>query len=496
MNVYQKRAIFRRRNESNVYRMFFWVVLILGGIWLIRSVQRGEIKPLFQPTATPTRQAASYSLEGDALFTAGRLEDTVGVDGVGASIGAITAYKEALRVDPNNSQVWANLARIQTYSTQLITTDEEKKARLEEALGSIDQAALIAPDDSLVQAIYSFVLDWNANKFLLCTPDELNETGSCQAVIKLLTEAEGKAVRALQLDNTNTLALAFYAEILVDQQKWTQADQIIQQALERDSSTMDVHRVHAYVLESFGKYNLAIEAYDRAIAITPNLTFLHLQAGANYRRLAFDSPNEDVQRQLYEKSLEYFAECARINEQIGVKDPVPYISIAKTYSQMGEFFIAIRNIQKALEFEPANADIYGQLGTIFYKNRNYEGSIPALRCALRGCTAEESCEGRGGCGPNDVAAAVEGLDLSASTLDYYIYYGSALALLGPRDASYCPESMRVMRDIRAAGYDSDPITDNNVRANELICVDLVSGAGNVPVATSTPFMLETPTPTP
>ena len=439
MNIYRKRAIFRRRNKSNVYRMFLWVVLILGGIWLIRSVQQGEIKPLFQPTATPTRQAASYSLEGDALFTAGKLEDTVDANGKVTSIGAITAYKEALRVDPNNAQVWADLARIQTYSTQLITTDEKKQARLAEALDSIEKADVIAPDDSHVQAIYAFVLDWNANKILLCTPEELNDKGTCQAVIKLLTEAEGKATRALQLDNTNTLALAYFAEILVDQQRWTQADQYIQQALERDSSLMDVHRVNAYVLESLGKYNLAIEAYDRAIQITPNLTFLHLQAGANYRRLAFGSPNEDVQRQLYEKSLEYFAECARINEQIGVKDPVPYISIAKTYSQMGEFFIAIRNIQRALEFEPANADIYGQLGTIFYKNRNYEGSIPALRCALLGCTAEESCEGRGGCGENDVAVAVDGLDLSPSTLDYYIYYGSTLALLGPRDASYCPE---------------------------------------------------------
>ena len=61
MNIYHKRAIFRRRDESNVYRMFFWVILILGGIWLIRSVQQGDVKPLFLPTATPTRFAESYA---------------------------------------------------------------------------------------------------------------------------------------------------------------------------------------------------------------------------------------------------------------------------------------------------------------------------------------------------------------------------------------------------------------------------------------------------
>src|SRR5258706_9507329 len=88
MNVYQKRAIFRRRNESSVYRMFFWVVLILGGIWLIRSVQRGEVKPLFLPTATPTRFARSYALEGDAQFTAGPL-------GAGISSYQATAKMES-----------------------------------------------------------------------------------------------------------------------------------------------------------------------------------------------------------------------------------------------------------------------------------------------------------------------------------------------------------------------------------------------------------------
>src|SRR5258706_10088511 len=88
MNVYQKRAIFRRRNESSVYRMFFWVVLILGGIWLIRSVQRGEVKPLFLPTATPTRFARSYALEGDAQFTAGQMELGISSYHEGAKIGS------------------------------------------------------------------------------------------------------------------------------------------------------------------------------------------------------------------------------------------------------------------------------------------------------------------------------------------------------------------------------------------------------------------------
>ena len=163
----------------------------------------------------------------------------------------------------------------------------------------------------------------------------------------MLTEAEQEAVRALQLDNTNVLALAYYAEILIDQQNITQGEQNMLQALEKGQDLMDVHRVYAYLLETEGLYSQAIAEYDKAIAIAPNLTFLYMRAGANYRQLAFISTIEDQRLALYDKSLEYFAKAAAINEQLGVKDPGPYISISKTYSQLGEFYAAGRNRSKS-----------------------------------------------------------------------------------------------------------------------------------------------------
>jgi tetratricopeptide (TPR) repeat protein len=476
MNVYPRRAIFRRRQESNIYRMFLWATLILGGFWLIRLFRQGDIKPLFLATPTPTRSANSYSLEGEAKFTAGEFA------------GAIQAFQEAVSADPRDAKAWADLARIQTYSTALLTTDPERKSRLGEALTSINEAVAIAPDSSHVHAVRAFVLDWNASPGLL----------DARQVQAFLTEAEQEAVRALQLDNGNTMALAYYSEILVDQQKWTQADQNIKQALDQDDSLMDVHRVHAYVLESLGQYNLAIDAYDRAIAIAPNMTFLYLRAGANYRRLAFESPNEQVQRDLYEKSLEYFAKTAQINAQLGVEDPVPYLSISRTYSQMGEFFIAARNVQKALEFQPYNADIYGQLGVIYFKSRNYEGSIPSLKCAVRGCTAEESCDGRGGCGALDEPSVVVGLELSPNTVVYYYTYGSVLAALSRPQANYCGEALDVLQEVEA-GFGEDPDIAGIVAAGQEICSSVVgeNTPSINPVTTATlEAVLETPSPTP
>jgi len=476
MNIYQRRDIFRKRGEINIYRMFFWTILILGGIWLIRSVQSGDVKPLFYPTPTPTRFALSYALEGDAQFTAGELD------------AAITAYGEAAKVDPSNAKLLADLARIQTYSSAMMVSDADTKVRLAEALASAEKAVAISPDDSYAQSVYAFVLDWNANPVLV--PDE-------REVQRLLTKANGAAVRALQLDPNNTRALAFYAEILVDQQKWTNAQQIIDQALERDPSLMDVHRVHAYVLESLGEYALAIEAYDRAILIAPNLTFLHIRAGANYRILAFNSPNEEVQTQLFEKSLEYFDRAATINDQLGINDPAPYLSIAKTYSQMGQFFIAIRNVQKTIEFQPDKAEFYGELGVLYHKNRNYETGILALKCAIRGCNPDESCEGRGGCGSGDVPAEVSGLPLTSNTVYYYDIYASELAALSTPSNSHCSDALDIADEIEASEFDNDPNIAADIVVVRTICSTLndAPAAGESPAAT--PETLDvTPTATP
>jgi len=480
MNLNQRRNLFRRRDDTLVYRMFLWVVLLLGGMWLIRAVQIGDVKPLFLPTPTPTRFAESYILEGDALFTAGKLEDSLDANGV-IIPGAITAYREATRVDPNNAEVWAQLSRVQTYSTALLVKQDDILARLDEAIQSAEKAVEVNPDSSIAHSVHAFALDWRASY--------ISDTLERQ---DLLAKSEQQAVRSLQLDNTSVLAQAFYAEVLVDQQKWTQAQQVIDAALAQDSSSMDVHRVHAYVLESLGEYALAIEAYDRAIAINPNLTFLYLRAGAGYRRLAFESPNEDVQRQLYEKSLEYFAQTARINEQLGVQDPTPYLSIARTYSQMGEFFIAIRNVQKTIEFQPDNPVFYGELGVLYHKNRNYETGILALGCAIRGCTAEESCEGRGGCGINDTPAEVVGLPISGATYYYYDVYASELAALSTTRVNYCPDALEIAGIIEASEYIQDP----NIAADMVVVHKICSNDTASAVTITTPVAGESPTVTP
>jgi tetratricopeptide (TPR) repeat protein len=153
--------------------MFFWLLMALGGIWLILQIRGGQIKSPFEPPPAPTRTSTSYALEGDAQFTAGSIDK------------AIAAYKEAVRVDPNNAEAWADLVRIQTYSSSLLTTDAERVTRLKEALQSANKATQLAPDDSTAHAVRAFALDWNADQSLF-TDDvvQRNLTDADQAAIQ------------------------------------------------------------------------------------------------------------------------------------------------------------------------------------------------------------------------------------------------------------------------------------------------------------------------
>ena len=437
MNLSGKYPTFRRHTPaSNPYRVLGILFLLVLSLFLLRAIQKKQIQSPFAPTPVSTRSSPSYTSEGETYFVAGNLP------------AAIQAYRKAAGVDPQNADVRAELARIQVYSSASLTTDAQKRERLLDAQESINQAAALAPEDSNVHAVRALVLDWLSNP---------NIAGDQREAF--VTEAEQAAVRALQIDNQNALALAYYAEILLDQQKYLQAEQYIRQAIERDPNLMDVHRINGLVMETLGDYGAAIEEYKRAIEITPNLTFLYLNTGVNYRQL-----------KLYDVALEYFSKAASINEQLDIKDPIPYLAIGKTYSQTGEFFAAAQNVRKGLKFDPTNPDVYGSLGVIYFKSRNYEGAIPALKCAVRGCTAKESCDVRR-CDPaTEPEITIEGLPLSGSTVVYYFTYGSVLAgMHRPTDGNnYCEEAMKVLREVRA-GFANDPTVIQIVDASEQIC---------------------------
>ena len=430
-----KRPNFSKKKPTvNFNRVLILVALIAVGIWFALEVNNpeGEFEPLFLPTPTATRTVASLVQEGEAYFEAGKIFDPEGKD-------AIDAYYDVLDLHPDNAQVRAELARLLTYSSALLSTTEERTERLSLARQEIQQAAELAPDDSSVQAIRALVLDWSSTSV----------AASVEQKQDWLNEAEQAANLAITLDPNNSLALAFYAEVLLDQNQKAQAEEHARLAVKQGPELMDTHRVYATVLESLGEYRFAIEEYEKAAEINPNLTFLYIRIGVIYRAL-----------KVYDTALDYFAKAITINQSNGVEDALPYIAIAKTYSRDGEFFIAAVNGEKAIAINPTNADTYGQLGDIYVRARNYEGALPVLKCAVVGCSAEENEVG---------GVAVQALEMTNFDVAYYYArYGSVLAALSRPGQNYCPEALAILSELKV-NFGGDPTLMSIVAENESIC---------------------------
>lgn len=428
-----------KKPPFNFTRVLILVGLIGAGLWFASQVNdpEGRFEPLLLPTPTATRTVDSLVLEGEARFEAGEIYNPTGRD-------AIDAYYDVLAQYPDNALVRAELARLLTYSSALLSTTEDRTLRLAQAREEIYLAVELSPDDSTVQAIRALVLDWSST----------SSAASQEEKEDWLTEAEQAANLAITLDPNNSLALAFYAEVLLDQNQKIQAAESARLAVTQGPELMDTHRVYGTVLESLGEYRYAIEEFEKAAEINPNLTFLYIRIGVIYRAL-----------KVYDSALEYFAKAITINASNGIEDPLPYIAIAKTYSRDGEFFIAAVNGEKAISINPTNADTYGQLGDIYVRARNYEGALPVLKCAVVGCTAEENEVG---------GVAVQALELNNFDVAYYYArYASVLAALSRPEQNYCPEALQVLDALKSA-YGGDAILMSIAAENEAICYLLES----------------------
>jgi tetratricopeptide (TPR) repeat protein len=477
----------------NLGRILVLVALIGGGLFLLQMRESGQVQPLFLPTQTATRTVKSFEEEATARVSAGNLP------------GAIAVYQQALEVNPDDATLWAELARIQTYSSALQASNVDRLARLTEARQSIDRATQLAPDDGFIRAIRARVYDWSASAY----------QGDDKALFdEYLTEADQSARQAGELVPNSALANTFKAEVAVDQGNYLTAYDLAKTAVDQiesgtavqsgsgspDLDAIDVYWVFGIVSENNGDYRAAIATYQKAIQINPNLTFLYLRLGTNYRKLAGNAINLTERRNLVDQSLTAFDRAAKINEQNGVQDPIPYLAIGRTYLQEGEFFIAARNVERAVLLDKGNPALYGFLGEVYYRARNYESALQVLKCSVEGCDAQQIgdllCNGiqiiNCDLDTNTLdfyGQAVPGLPLDSGSLEYYYTYASALAYLSGSAGyeSNCQIAEGLFTQLMAS-YGNDPTVAAIVADNQAICASSASGtrtpAGTVGPETS------------
>src|SRR5512141_3075424 len=165
-----KWSVTRRRRRPNWFRIILLSLLVLGFATFNRLVVP-TIQPPGVPTPTPTRPPESFVTEAQQLFAQGKL------------LQAIDAYQQAIAARPDDAATYVEMAKVQVWA-----------GKYKEAQASAENALLLNSGSSMAQAVRAWALDFQGDYL----------------------KAESGIKDALQLDDKNGLAHAYYVEILVD----------------------------------------------------------------------------------------------------------------------------------------------------------------------------------------------------------------------------------------------------------------------------------------
>ncbi len=360
----------KKRRRSNPWRILLLLVLIAAALYVERFVIPTIPTP-FIPTPTPTRSPATFLLEAETLFQAGKLDQ------------AETAYYEAVEANPLEASYFVDLARLQIFAGKYDKAEE-----------SASNALLLEPNSALANAVYGWVLDFKA----IDAPDQ-------ETRLDLLSQAFDKVAEAMEIDPNSALVLAFYAEVLIDYDigRYEEAIQTAQSAVGIDPTIMEAHRAMGYVWESTGNYERAIDSYEAALRIHNNLPILHIALGNMYQALG----DIDLAVDSYLRAV-----------ALDPTNPDPLNRIALAEARVGNYGIASQYAADAVDKDPDNPRLHGNLGRMYYRNGEIENAIEALRLAVQGGITEDG-------------VVVQGLPLNdpndERVVEFYYTYGLALA---------------------------------------------------------------------
>jgi tetratricopeptide (TPR) repeat protein len=327
MYIKSDRELYRRRRIPWVRLLLILVVGAAGGYVGYRTL-RGYVEPLVavntptpMPTATPS--AGFYAAEADAAYWDG------------ATGAAIRAYQQSLDMEPHQTPLYLELARLLTYYGQP-----------ERGLEMARQALVRQPENARAWALLGLTYDW------------LGLPGQAVAFCR----------RAVELDPTLPEAHAYLAEAYIDNGQWSAANQSIDTAMALDETNVDVLRNRGYVLENQGNYYGAIDAYREALDIHEELIHLYLAIGRNATALQ----NLVLARETYQDAVDIDPDHALALDNLG------WIQLL-----LGEYDQARLNLERAVEIDPTLASAHAHLGTLYFQQLNYEDAIEFLGPAIK-----------------------------------------------------------------------------------------------------------------
>lgn len=313
---------YRPRRRRGKWR--FWPLILVAIIAVILYEQRPSwlVQPSIEPTPVPTRSAAAYQAEAEALLAA---DDYA---------GAIASYRQMSRLEADNAVPYAAMAKL--YLQQ-----QDLPRAYELAQQAVDADA----NDADALAVLARIEDWR---------------GEYEAALN-------HALDALEIDPENVDALAVLGEVYTDVGNWEVAQDYLSQALAIEPLSVLALRNQAYLYERQGEYEAAVEAYNQAIDVAPNRYDLYIELGRQYRIGLLD----------YDKANESYRQAVEVYESAITLDALGF-----GLYNVGDHLQAIRVLRDAVEEDPSYGPAQVHLGMALYARRNYEDAAPALETGV------------------------------------------------------------------------------------------------------------------
>jgi tetratricopeptide (TPR) repeat protein len=130
---------------------------------------------------------------------------------------------------------------------------------------------------------------------------------------------------------------------------------------------------------------------------------------------------------------------------------MPDTLIARTYANIGEYPKAVQSAELAVGDAPTDPFMWGNYGTMLYRNQQLAESATAMALGVRG-------------GTTPTGDTVEGIPLDYGRVaEYYYIYGLALAKLNK-----CSEAVEISQ-ILLQGVPDDETAVYNANAIVIIC---------------------------
>jgi tetratricopeptide (TPR) repeat protein len=144
--------------------------------------------------------------------------------------------------------------------------------------------------------------------------------------------------------------------------KYEKAIEAFNKAIELKPDFAKAYNNQGNVYDNKGEYDKAIEAYNRAIELNPDYANVYNNLGIAYK----DKGEYDKAIESYNKSIELSPDYAEAYNNLGI-----------VYSDKGEYDKAIKAYNEAIKLEPDFAKVYNNLANVYANKDEWDNAIKA-----------------------------------------------------------------------------------------------------------------------